>query len=42
MKPIRLSRHAEEQRIERGASVAEIIEAIRRGTTESARNGRAL
>lgn len=42
MKPIRLSRHAEEQRIERGASVEEVVEAVRCGISEPARNGRML
>jgi Domain of unknown function (DUF4258) len=40
MKPIRLTVHAAEQCIERGASVAEVQEAIRRGVREAAKGGR--
>ena len=42
MKPIRLTRHAEEQCQERGATEAEVYEAIRHGTKEAAKQGREL
>ena len=42
MKPIRLTRHAQEQAIERGATEAEIKEAIRKGAREPAKHGRLL
>ncbi|MGO9587796.1 MAG: DUF4258 domain-containing protein [Limisphaerales bacterium] len=42
MKPIRFSRHAEEQAQERGATTAEVSEAIRKGSREPARHGREL
>jgi hypothetical protein len=42
MKPIRLSRHAGEQARERGATVAEVDEAVRKGTREPAKHGREL
>lgn len=42
MKPIRLTKHAREQAIERGASEAEIIEAITTGSREPAKHGREL
>ena len=40
MKPIRLTRHAREQCGERGATEAEVIEAIRRGARQPAKHGR--
>ncbi|MFM7793424.1 MAG: DUF4258 domain-containing protein [Microcystis panniformis] len=40
MKPIRLTKHAQEQCIERGTNEQEIIEAIRHGTRQSAKQGR--
>jgi hypothetical protein len=40
MKPIRFSRHASEQMIERGASEAEVISAIRDGEQVPAKQGR--
>jgi Domain of unknown function (DUF4258) len=40
MKPIRFSRHAEEQALERGATAAEVIETIRKGSREPAKHGR--
>jgi hypothetical protein len=42
MKPIRLTKHAREQAIERGASEAEIQEAITNGSREPAQHGRKL
>ena len=42
MKPIRLSRHAEEQAAERGATPAEVRDAVRKGSREPARQGREL
>lgn len=41
-KPIRLSRHAQEQCAARGASFAEIETAVRRGEREEAKRGRWL
>ena len=40
MKPIRLTKHAQEQCIERGTNEQEIIEAIHRGTRQSVKQGR--
>jgi hypothetical protein len=40
MKPIRLTTHAIEQLVERGASEAEVREAIKRGAREPAKRGR--
>jgi hypothetical protein len=42
VKPIRLSKHASEQAVERGATEDEIREAIRHGTREAAKRGRLL
>ena len=42
MKPIRLTKHALEQCVERGATEPEVVEAIRRGTREPAKQGREL
>ena len=42
MKPIRLTRHAVEQSAERGATEEEVVEAIRKGSRESAAKGREL
>jgi len=42
MKPIRLSKHAEEQAVERGATRAEVKAAVRKGSREPARRGREL
>lgn len=42
MKPIRLTRHALEQCVERGATQQEVIEAIRNGSREPAKLGREL
>jgi len=42
MKPIRFSRHAKEQSLERGATAAEVVEAIRKGAREPAKPGREL
>ncbi len=39
-KPIRLSAHANEQALERGATANEIMEAILKGHWEPAKNGR--
>lgn len=39
-KPVRFSRHALEQAAERGATEAEVLEAIRAGEKEPARHGR--
>ena len=40
--PIEISRHAREQMSERGANEVEVILAIRKGESESARKGRTL
>jgi hypothetical protein len=42
MKPIRLTKHAQEQCVERGATEAEVRQAIERGTREPAKMGREL
>jgi len=42
MKPIRLTKHACEQASERGASKAEVKEAITKGSREPAKHGRKL
>lgn len=42
MKPIRFTRHAREQCVERGAAEQEVVEAIRLGRVEEARHGRKL
>ena len=42
MKPIRLTKHAREQCLERGATEDEVVEAIRNGTREPAKLGREL
>jgi len=42
VKPIRLTRHAREQCVERGASEDEVIQAIRVGSREPAKGGRIL
>lgn len=40
MKPIRLTAHAVEQSVERGANESEVREAIKRGIREPAKRGR--
>ncbi len=40
MKPVRLTKHAVQQCVERGASESEVVEAIARGVREQARHGR--
>lgn len=40
MKPIRLTKHAQEQAIERGTNEAEIIDIIVTGNRQPAKNGR--
>jgi Domain of unknown function (DUF4258) len=40
MKPIRVTEHAREQCAERGAVESEVVEAIRKGTRDSAKHGR--
>ncbi len=42
MKPIRLSTHAKEQCVERGASEAEVRQAIEHGIVEPAKRGRLI
>lgn len=42
MKPIHLSKHAEEQAQERGATAAEVSEAVRKGAREPAKRGREM
>ena len=42
MKLIRFSRHAKEQSLERGATVVEVSEAVRKGAREPAKHGREL
>ncbi len=40
MKPIRLTQHARQQCLDRGASEAEVVQAIRQGTRQPAKRGR--
>ena len=42
MKPIRLTMHAREQARERGATLAEVKAAIRKGSREPAKHGREM
>lgn len=42
MKRIRLSKHAQEQARERGATEAEVKEAVRKGSREPVRKGREM
>jgi len=42
MKPILLTKHAREQALERGATTAEVKEAIRKGSREAAKHGREM
>ena len=42
MKPIRFSKHAEEQARERGATTGEVLEAIRKGARGAAKHGREM
>jgi hypothetical protein len=42
VKPIRLAKHAREQCVERGATEAEVIKAIRTGAREPAKQGREM
>lgn len=42
MKRIRLSKHAQEQTLERGATQAEVQEAVRKGSREPATRGREM
>jgi len=42
MKPIRLTKHAQKQATERGATEAEVKEAIRKGAREPAKHERQL
>ena len=42
MKPTRLTRHAEEQSAERGATHAEVKEAVHKGSREAAKHGREM
>lgn len=42
MKPIRLTKHAEEQAAERGATLDEVKAAIRKGAREAAKHGREM
>ena len=42
LKPIRLTNHAREQCLERGAAEAEVVESIRKGTREPAKQDREL
>jgi hypothetical protein len=42
MKRIRLSKHAQEQALERGATQAEVQEAVREGSREPATRGREM
>jgi hypothetical protein len=42
VKPIRLTKHAREQCVERGAMESEIVEAIRKGTREPVKHGREM
>ena len=42
MKPVRLTKHARQQCLDRGASEAEVVQAVRQGTREAAKLGREL
>jgi hypothetical protein len=42
MKPVRLTKHAREQAAERGATEAEVLEAVQHGSREPAKQGREL
>lgn len=42
MKPIRLTRHAAEQCVERGATATEVCYAVEHGSREPAKHGRTL
>jgi hypothetical protein len=42
VKPIRLTKHAQEQSAERGATVAEVRAAINKGSREPAKHGREM
>jgi Domain of unknown function (DUF4258) len=42
VKPIRLSKHAQEQAMERGATEPEVKEAVRKGSREPATRGREM
>lgn len=42
MKPIRLTRHAEERLAERGTTEAEVVEAVQKGQREPVKQGREL
>jgi len=42
VKSIRLTRHTQEQATERGASAAEVREAVRKGAREPAKHGRQM
>ena len=42
MKPIRLTKHAREQCIERGATESEVVHAIRNGLREPAKHNREI
>jgi Domain of unknown function (DUF4258) len=42
MKRIRLSKHAQKQALERGATQAEVQQAVRKGSREPARRGREM
>ncbi len=42
MKPIRLTKHARQQCLDRGASEAEVVQAVQQGTREAAKRGREL
>lgn len=41
-KPVRLTEHAREQCLERGAEAAEVVETIQTGTVEAAKHGRLI
>jgi hypothetical protein len=42
MKRVRLTRHAKEQCVERGAAVSEVVEAVRKGRRVPAKLGREI
>ena len=42
MKPVRLTKHARQQCLDRGASEAEVVQAVQQGTREPAKRGRQL
>ncbi len=42
MKPVRLTKHARQQCLDRGASETEVVQAIQQGTRQPAKRGREI